>query len=359
MVDIKRPDRKQWMVHPRHLLLCITLLLQACGTGQTDHKETLYIFGTLVEIMAYTEDGQAFSRSVQELDRMFQVMHRDWHAWKGDGELVRLNRALARGETFRVSPELMELLQRGQRYAALSDDLFNPAVGRLIGLWGFHQDELPQGTPPDKDAIAKLVEAAPRMRDLRIDSSTVSSSNPWVELDLGAYAKGYALNLAVNLLKSKGLEQVIVNAGGDLCAAGMHGERPWRIGIRHPQGSGVIAALEVSGDECVLTSGNYERYRELQGIRYSHIVDPRTGYPVTHVASATVIHRDGGLADAAATALSVAGPDDWQRIAARMGVDQVMLVDEAGRVYLTPAMQQRVRFDSEVPEVILAEPHGE
>jgi thiamine biosynthesis lipoprotein len=79
-------------------------------------------------------------------------------------------------------------------------------------------------------------------------------------------------------------------------------------------------------------------------VRYAHILDPRTGWPVRHVASATVIHTDGGVADAAATALTVAGPDDWQRIARRMGLVYVMLVDEKGTVYLSPAMAERIRF---------------
>ncbi len=338
------------------LLLFVVMCLQACGDQSTERRQTLYVFGTLLEISVYSDNALAFQEATNNLDKTFQAMHRDWHAWQGDGELVRLNRALARGESFSVSRELAELLARGKRYSAQSDGLFNPALGRLIGLWGFHQDELPQGPPPEEDAIGELVAAAPQMSDMQLENSRVSSVNRQLEIDLGAYAKGYALNLAIAQLRAAGLENAIVNAGGDLCAAGRHGERPWRIGIRHPQGSGVIASLEVSGDECVLTSGNYERYRAHQGIRYSHILDPRTGYPVEHIASATVISPDGGLADAAATALSVAGPDAWQRIARQMGVDQVMLVDESGRVYLTPAMQARIRFESEIAELIVAQP---
>jgi thiamine biosynthesis lipoprotein len=316
----------------------------------------LYVFGTLLEITAYTGETEAFQRAVAQLDSEFQRMHRDWHAWRGEGELIRLNRALARGETLTVSPELAELLLRGRSYSQQSDGLFNPALGRLIALWGFHQDELPVGKPPEAKRIRQLVEANPRMSDLQIRQTRIGAGNRAVQLDLGAYAKGYALNQAVDQLKRAGITQVVVNAGGDLCAAGRHGERPWRIGIRHPQGNGVLASLEVAGDECVLTSGNYERYLQHEGIRYSHIIDPRTGYPVEHIASATVIHRDGALADAAATALSVAGPKEWARIARRMGVDQVLLVDEQGRVMLTPAMQQRIRFENSVESLNLIDP---
>ena len=335
--------------------LLIPLLLAGCGTGPADHHRTLYVFGTLLEISAYTDQPDRFEQAVGHLDQEFQRLHRQWHAWRGEGELVALNRALAAGEAQAVTTELAALLQQARRYSSQSEGMFNPAIGRLIALWGFHADEAPAGAPPSAEVIHELLAAAPGMDDLVIEDSEVSSDNPMVQLDLGAFAKGYALNLAIDGLRAFGIEDAIVNAGGDLCVAGRHGERAWRIGIRHPQGRGVLAAVEVADGECVLTSGNYERYREFEGVRYAHIIDPRSGYPVAHVASATVISPDGGLADAAATALSVAGPQDWRRIVGRMAVDQVMLVDEQGRVYLTPAMQVRVEFQGETPQLSVSE----
>jgi thiamine biosynthesis lipoprotein len=119
----------------------------------------------------------------------------------------------------------------------------------------------------------------------------------------------------------------------------------------------VLAALEVSGDESVFTSGNYERYREHEGVRYNHILDPRSGMPVDGVTSVTVIHDNGAVADAAATALVVAGPDEWHRIARQMGIKYVMLVDDKGVVYMNPRMQQRVQFQETPPaDIRLSEP---
>jgi thiamine biosynthesis lipoprotein len=192
------------------------------------------------------------------------------------------------------------------------------------------------------------------MTQLTFDQNRILSSNPAVALDLGAFAKGYALNLAIRQLKQAGFPNTIINAGGDLCVSGRHGGRPWAIGIRHPLGEGVLASVEVSDGECVLTSGNYERFREYEGIRYAHIIDPRTGYPVEHVASATVISRDGGMADAAATALSVAGPQLWERIAAQMGATQVMLVDDQGSVHLSPDMRERIEFQQSIDRIIVS-----
>jgi thiamine biosynthesis lipoprotein len=253
-----------------------------------------------------------------------------------------------------VSPELAALLGQAKRHAERSEHLFNPAIGGLIAAWGFHSDEPPGGPPPDSDRIALLIGQAPSMTQLTFEKNRILSSNTAVALDLGAFAKGYALNLAIQQLKRSGFPDTIVNAGGDLCVSGRHGDRPWAIGIRHPLGEGVIASVEVADGECVLTSGNYERYREYEGIRYAHIIDPRTGYPVEHVASATVISKDGGLADAAATALSVAGPAQWQRIATQMGITEVMLVDDQGTVHLTPAMRERVEFQQPIDRVIVS-----
>jgi thiamine biosynthesis lipoprotein len=338
------------------VVVLLVLLLAGCGKAPKDLHRSLFVFGTLLEIQAYSDETERFEQAVASLERMFGQMHKEWHAWAGEGELVRLNRALAGGDALEVSEGLAALLSSGQIYARQSEHMFNPALGRLIALWGFHADEPPGGAPPDSQAIAALLAGAPTMADLVLDGRRVGSRNPLLQLDLGAFAKGHALNLAIAELGRFGIRNAIVNAGGDLCVSGRHGERPWRIGIRHPQGQGVLASLDVSDGECVLTSGNYERYREFEGIRYAHILDPRSGYPVEHVASATVISRDGGLADAAATALSVAGPQAWQRIARRMALEQVMLVDEQGKVYLTPAMQARIRFQSEAPEVVVAEP---
>ena len=328
----------------RVLLLLLLLALAACAPRARLEQARLYVFGTLVDVSAWTADPAVFTRVVGQIQTDFQRMHREWHAWAGDGELVRLNRALAVGRPFTVSDFLLPLLREGQRYQRLSDGLFNPAIGRLLSLWGFQQDEPPAGPPPPPAAIDALLAARPGMDDLLIDGHRVTSRNPAVQLDLGGYAKGYALHFALRRLRAAGLAAAIVNAGGDLCLSGHPPGRPWRIGIRDPKGQGVLATLDLDGPDCVLTSGNYERFREYRGVRYSHILDPRTGRPVRHVASVTVVHPDGALADAAATALTVAGPRDWPRIARRMGIGRVLFVDQAGHIQLTPAMAAIVHW---------------
>ncbi|MCO6412406.1 MAG: FAD:protein FMN transferase [Thiogranum sp.] len=334
-------------------LLLFVAALTACQRPPPEHHETLFVFGTLVEFTVLGVAPEKAAAAIRQVDERFQRMHREWHAWKPGGALVSLNAALANGETTTVDDFLLPLLEQSKRLYAQSDGLFNPAIGALIDLWGFHSDELPPGPPPQQEQIQALLDQHPGMDDLKIDGTQVSSATRVVQLDLGGFAKGYAMNDAITTLRAQGIENAIVNAGGDLCVAGRHDDRPWRIGVRHPQGWGVLAAIEVADGECVLTSGNYERYREHEGKRYAHILDPRTGWPVDHVASATVIHIDGGIADAAATALTVAGPADWQRIARQMGLEYVMLVDETGTVYMSPAMAGRVEFEGTIPERVV------
>ncbi len=330
--------------------LLVLLALAGCSRPAL-YTQRLYVFGTLVDITLWGVPEEQARARVEGIAQQFQTMHSAWHAWQ-PGALSDLNTAIAAGREIEVHGDLEPLLRQATELCRKSDGLFNPAIGKLIGLWGFHKDDPLDGRPPPpKEQVAALVQSAPSMDDLVFDGHRVGSRNRDVQIDLGGFAKGYAVDWAINELRRQGVENAIVNAGGDLRAMGSKGDQPWRIGVRHPQGKGVLAAIEVHGDEAIFTSGNYERYNEYQGIRYPHIIDPRTGQPVQGITSVTVIHANGAEADAAATALVVAGAEDWPRIARRMGIEQVMLVEENGTVHMTPSMAQRVQFEGERPPI--------
>lgn len=328
------------------LLLLPIVLLIGCDKPASEYKRSLFVFGTLVDISIVDASLNESDMAVKAIDEQFQKMHTHWHAWKPGGELATFNSKIAKGETVEVSDFLLPLIIQSVLLSEQSEHLFNPAIGELINLWGFHSDELPEGPPPGKDTIQNYLITQPFMSDLKINGHLIRATNAHVQLDLGGFAKGYALNEATRILQEEGVRNAIVNAGGDLCVIGEKGNRPWRIGIRHPQGEGVIASVEARDGECVLTSGNYERYRVYEGKRYPHILDPGTGMPVNHIASVTVIDRDGGRADAAATALTIAGPEHWYRIARKMQLEYVMLVDAQGNIYMNPAMQRRLHLET-------------
>lgn len=338
------------------LILIAVLQITACSRSPSSYQHQLYVFGTIVDITLWGVTEQQSQQAAALITDDFQRMHHDWHAWE-PGPLTDINQALAAGQAARVIPSLLPIIEQSTGLYHSSEGLFNPAIGRLLNLWGFQSSERSIRPPPETAEIEKLVAANPGMGDTKIEHGVLTSSNPVVQLDFGAFAKGYAIDLAIERLRSIGITNAIVNGGGDLRAIGRHGNRPWRVGIRHPQGEGVLASLEVEGDESVFTSGNYERFNEYEGVRYNHILDPRTGWPVTGITSVTVIHERGAVADAAATALVVAGKEDWHRIAGKMGIRYAMLVDEEGTVYMNPAMKERVQFQTgEEPRIEISEP---
>jgi thiamine biosynthesis lipoprotein len=338
------------------LASAVLLTAGACTATPTDHQARFFVFGTVVDVTVWSVGDGAADRAFRELGALFQALHEKWHAWE-PGLLTDVNRAFAEGRPARADATIVELIRRSQDLEAATGGRFNPAIGKLIDLWGFHTSDFPvMGPPPSAADIRALVDRRPSTQDIHIDGLELSSSNPAVQLDFGGIAKGYAIDLACQALRRLGLDNAIVNAGGDLETMGRHGDRPWRIAIRDPHG-GIIGRLDTRGDEAIFTSGNYERYRENGTARYPHILDPRTGWPVSELSSVTVIAREGLLADAAATALTVAGPSDWPAVAGALGLDQVLVVDEEGTVYLTPAMQARVQLEDGL-KVVVSEPGG-
>ena len=331
-------------------LLCL-LLLTACQRDE-EYSAELFVFGTIVEVKLWGATREQANQAFAEIQQMFQGMHRDWHAWE-PGRLVDINLAFTNGQPAEADPDIVEMIRKSQSIEQRTEGRFNPAIGALVRLWGFHTSDYPiVGPPPDQAEIDKILIHNPSGRDIHIDGLQLSTDNPLVQLDFGGIAKGYAVDLAIRHLQDMGISNAIVNAGGDLRAVGRHGDRPWRVAVRKP-GAGILGAVEIRDDESLFTSGNYERFRQDEQERYPHILDPRSGWPVEDVASVTVIAAEGILADAAATALVVAGLNDWPAVAQALGLTQVLVVDESGKVYLTPEMEQRVEFSGEVEKELV------
>ena len=290
-------------------------------------------------------EGKARSAAAAVLHE-FDRLHRMLHAWQ-PSELTQLNAAIASGEQATVSPELAGLLADAQGIAARGDQLFDPAIGRLIALWGFHSDEFKQQLPP-QDQLDDLVEAAPTMADLVIEGNRVSSEKPEVAIDLGGYAKGYALDRAAAILRGRGVNNALINIGGNVMALGSKDGQPWRVGIAHPRAPTALASLPLLDGEAVGTSGDYQRYFELDGKRYCHLLDPRSGRPATAAQAVTVLitggERTGALSDAASKPLFIAAEADWLRLAQQLGVRHALRVGPAGQVMVTRALAERLEL---------------
>lgn len=330
--------------------LVLALLLTACGKEPL-YQEQGYVFGTLVEVTVYGEEDAKSKAAVAAVMHEFQRLHDLLHAWK-PSPLSELNAALASGAGYQVTPELAAMLQEASALSQQSGGLFNPGIGGLVKLWGFQADEF-KAVLPDEQQVSALVAANPQMGDLTFTPAsasanvTVSSRNPSIQFDLGGYAKGYALDRAVSLLKQQGIRNALVNIGGNVMALGQHGSRPWRVGIQHPRKPAPIATLELHDGEAIGTSGDYQRYFELGGNRYCHLIDPRSGHPAQGVQAVTILThgaRAGVLSDSASKPLFIAGEAEWLAAAQQMGLNEVMLIDRDGHVQLTATMQKRLEF---------------
>ncbi len=327
------------------LVTLLFLTLVACSKPQDQHA-VFYVFGTTVDVTLRDTDEEKASAAFGMLQQRFQSMHRDWHAWE-PGHLVDINRAFSEGRKIELRDDIAFLIRRSQELERTTRGRFNPAIGGLIALWGFQTSDYPIiGPPPAPAAIRSWLEKSPSSLDIRIEGNQASSSNPAVQLDFGGIAKGYAVDIARDLLIGMGVKSAIVNAGGDLRAYGGN-DQPWKIAVSKP-GGGVIGGLDVSGDEAVFTSGNSRRFRQDQLERYPHILDPATGWPVSGLSAATVVTDDGALADAAATAILVAGKNDWPEVASALGLDTVLVVDDEGDLFMTEKMRDRLTLKSDI-----------
>jgi len=328
------------------LVLLAIALLAVFGLRTLDPRQNtetrfqILAMGTVVEVVLYDVTPPTAQAAEQQLGQFFAEFGRDWWAW-GDGALARLNRELAEHGRASLTEPMRQALLDAQAISAASGGLFNPAVGRLVKLWGFHQAPRDPALPlPTAAEVAALL-PVPDMASLQVaNQQIVAPLGTW--LDLGGYAKGIAIDGAIDILRGLGVQNAIVSGGGDLRAIGQAGERRWRIGIRNPRGTGSIANLDIAEDECVFTSGDYERMWLVDGQRYHHIIDPRTGYPARGLISVTVVGKRAARADASATALLVAGPSDWPKVAAALGATQVLVVDETGKLQATKEMAARL-----------------
>lgn len=339
------------------LLVAFLLVIAVAGCSRPEvfHQEA-YVFGTRVDLSVYGTSQELAAAAMADVLREFDRLHHAYHAW-APSELTTLNEALARGESALVSDEMAALLSGARRFAAEGDGLFDPALGGLIALWGFHSDEFVPAEP-DPDALQALLAARPRMSDVVIEGNRVSSSNPAVQIDLGGYAKGYALDRAVELLRAKGIANALVNIGGNVMALGSKGRTPWRLGIQHPREPRPLATLPIYDGEAIGTSGDYQRYFEIDGKRFSHLLDPRTGRPSTGTQSLTVLitpREDAGtLSDAASKAPFIAG-DDWREYTRRHGVEHALRVAADGRIEVTRALRARLQIPSGVGPVTVVD----
>lgn len=266
--------------------------------------------GMEFRVVLYAPDAAAARQAVDAMYRRVSALNLVLSDYEEDSELTRLNRTAGSGRAVPVSLDLWRVLVEGQRWAQRTHGAFDMTVGPVVQLWrrARRQHELP---PPDRLERARAavgyvyLELDPPRRAVRL-------MRPGMRLDLGGIAKGYVLDEALRVLEQHGLRRALLQAGGDLVVGESPPGRPgWRVETTAPDGGGAPPPESLLLRRCALaTSGDRFQYVEIGGVRYSHIVDPRTGVGLTDHSQVAVIARRGMTADALATALSVLGPSN-------------------------------------------------
>ena len=309
------------------------------------------MFGARAEVVIVGMPEEKAAQVIGEVFAHFRVMHRRFHPWQ-PGELLSVNAAIAAGDLPReISAQMAAMITLSADHSRRAEYLFNPALGGLVSLWGFHGAQNKQRKPPDDSAISMFVANMPSLRELKINNQKITSANKKTQLDFGAIAKGAALDSARDILRANGINNALINVGGNIIALGDNNGKPWRAGISAGGGK-VFAAVELQDGEALAVSGGGERNFVHNGETYHHIINPRTGNPAKNASLAAVISADlfnaGALSDSCATALVIANEDESRRILKNCGIDLALRITNNNGIkstITTPQMSRRLQTD--------------
>ena len=295
------------------------------------------IMGTRISMELWTDDPALAHRAIEavlaEMRRVDELMS----TYKPASELSRVNAEAAK-HPVPITPELFKLLETSLEYSRITEGAFDITYASVGYLYDFHKR-----VHPSEAAIAMALPAID-FRHVLLDEQTTSVrfSQPGVRIDLGGIAKGHAVDCAIAILESMGIRHAVVSAGGDSRVIGDRFGKPWIIGIRNPRSAdpdAVITRIPLT-DSAISTSGDYERYFEEGGVRYHHIIDPKTGHSASKVLSATIIGPTATRTDGLSKTAFVLGPEEALRIINRLDdVDAVFVMPDGRILYskgLTP-----------------------
>lgn len=312
-----------------------------CKKGCKDSTSSLYTFsgfamGTTYSIKIFLprEENPAGRRLEQKVKEALDKIEARMSVMNSESEIARFNR-FRKTEWFPVSKETAFLVKKSIEISELTGGAFDITIGPLVNIWGFGSGANVH-TLPHKEVVEKTRKTIGyKNLEARISPPALRKRIPELCCTLAAIAKGYGVDSVAELLEKNGIIDFIVEIGGEVKASGAKpGGRPWRIGIAAPsKGQQKIQlALNLSNNS-VATSGDYQNYFEKNGVRYSHTIDPRTGFPVSlGLASVTVVHGSCMYADAMATAINVMGPVDGFNLAEKRGLAVYLIERRNGKL---------------------------
>ena len=338
------------------LMLILVSMLNFLCTGCAEKPAQIQVFSrenfimdTVIRISVYSADpklGQAaldaafaeFSRIDRLADRFAEsATHK-----AESSDVIRINLSAARVPVS-VSEDTMVMLEKSVNIAALSEGAFDVTIAPVVDIWGFKDAE--HQIPGGQELKEKL--ALVDYKRIRTDreQKTVFLPEDGTAVDLGGIAKGYATDMAVRELRRLGITSAMINAGGNVYALGAKPDGTlWRVGIQDPRDSEKIIAVLSVKDTAVVSSGDYERYFMLDGIRYHHILDPATGEPARKMISATVLNSSAADADALSTAVFVLGPERGAALIRELSATQAVFVDNEQTISYSRSLEEQIEF---------------
>jgi FAD:protein FMN transferase len=323
------------------LFLMLPLLFSCSYSREQIFKETrqsMYTVVTITVVSSAEDQAQkAINASFNELERLAALLN----FYSDASELSAINRE-AGGKPVRVSKETIDIIKKSIFVSEMTEGVFDITVGPLVRLWDIRNEVI-----PDKQAIEEKQKIV-GYKNIVVDdaASTVFLKQKGTQMDLGGIIKGYAVDRVVDVLHANGIRSAVVAVGGEVR---MLGRKPdgslWTVGIQNPREKGqedrVIATLDLS-DKALSTSGDYIRYFEKDGVRYHHLIDPRTGYPSKQCGSTTIIADNNTTTDGFSK-LFILGPDKGLAVAKQVGFD-VIYIDCEGKVVMSEGAKKKVTF---------------
>ncbi|HBF35959.1 MAG TPA: FAD:protein FMN transferase [Firmicutes bacterium] len=343
------------------LLVVLLLVTSGCAKKKTRYQaEFLGVFDTVTTIVGYSDNKEEFTARVGRIKDKLTEYHRlydIYHSYKGVNNIKTINDNAGIAPV-KVNKELISLLLFAKKQYYATDGKTNIALGSVLRIWHDYRekgisDPFSAELPP-----RKLLEQAARhtnIEDLIIDTkaSTVYLSDPGMSLDVGAVAKGHATERTAQYLEGEGVSSFVLDVGGNVRAIGgkpgQNGIEPWNIGIKNPDKETKdteLCNVLISGYS-VVSSGSYERYYTVNGIRYNHIIDPSTLMPATHFADVTIICHDSGLADALSTAVFIMPLEMGKKYVGGLNGVAAMWVMGNGEVVYSKGFKSFLKVDNE------------
>lgn len=299
------------------LFIIIFLLVSACGQTSVQVIEGKTM-GTTYRVKVV---GQSIDKNL--IDNRLSKINRVFSNWDPNSEVSLLNQSQSSPHQL-VSDELAKIIKTSKLIYQQTQGFFDPGIGRLIDLWGFGAVKVDQ--QPTRAEVAKALKLS-SLQYLKINANTIQKNRD-IHLNLSAIVKGYALDQIATLLQDQGIENFIIEIGGEVKTRGTNQAQKWRVGIEKPTYS---APIDITLDnQAIATSGNYRNYLVWEGRHYMHILDPRTGLPATtDLSSVSVIHESAMLADAYATAMMAMGSVAATQLAQKLKLNVVMILDKS------------------------------